>query len=96
LAQESIIDVSTPPQGDHWEIHMSQLVLMIAKIDQIDNPEKMSALWRQAIPAPNGSEVKLESYSNEMEAQVEEIGMSFMLRLLVEQWKLSDKLLSAC
>lgn len=72
---------------------MSQLVLMIAKIDQIDNPEKMSELWRQVVPAPKVSEIKPESYLNEMEAQVEEIGMSLMRHLLVEQWKLADKLL---
>ena len=49
LAQVSILDVSTPPQGDHRETHMSQLVLMIAKIDQIDNPEKMTELRRQVM-----------------------------------------------
>jgi hypothetical protein len=93
LAQGSILDVSTPPQGDHREIHMSQLVLMIAKIDQIDNPEKMTELWRQAMPTPNVSDMKQEHYLDEMESQVEEIGWAAMRQLMVEQWRQTDELL---
>jgi hypothetical protein len=78
LAQASILDVSTPPQGDHRETHMSQLVLMIAKIDQIDNPEKMMELWRRVMPVPDPSEIKPEYYLDEMESQVEEIGWEAM------------------
>jgi mRNA-degrading endonuclease YafQ of YafQ-DinJ toxin-antitoxin module len=72
---------------------MSQLVVMIAKIDEIDNPERMTELWRQAVPEPNLSEMKPEKYLDGMENQVEEIGISIMRRLFMEQWKLSDKLL---
>ena len=72
---------------------MSQLVLIIANIDEIDNPEKMTELWRQAVPAPDMSEMKPEKYLDGMESQVEEIGMVVMRRLFMEQWKLSDKLL---
>jgi hypothetical protein len=72
---------------------MSQLVLIIAKIDQIGNPEKMTELWRQTMPVPNLSEIKPENYLNNLETQVEETGMILMRHLLVEQWKLSDKLL---
>jgi hypothetical protein len=93
LAQASILDVSIPPQGDHRETHMSQLVLMIAKIDQIDNPETLQELWRQEMPGPSLSEMKPEHYLDEMESQVEEVGVNFMRRLLVEQWKLSDEML---
>jgi hypothetical protein len=57
---------------------MSQLVLMIARIDQIDNPEKMMELWRQVMPVPNPSEIKPEHYLDEMESQVEEIGWEAM------------------
>ncbi len=74
---------------------MSQLVLMIAKIDQIDNPEIMQELWRQEMPAPNLFEMKPEHYLNAIESQVEEIGVKFMRCLLVEQWKLSDEMLVA-
>ena len=93
LAQVSILDVSTPPRGDHRETHMSQLVLIIARIDQNDNPEKMTELWRQEMPEPNLSEMKPEKYLDKMESQVEEMGMMLMRHLLVEQWKQSDELL---
>jgi hypothetical protein len=93
LAQASILDVSIAPQGDHRETHMSQLVMMIAKIDQIDNPEQMTELWRQAMPMPNLSEMKPEHYLDEMESQVEEIGWAAMRQLIVEQWRQSDELL---
>jgi len=66
---------------------MSQLVLMIAKIDKIDNPEKMTELWRQSLPAPDPAEIKPEHYLDEMESQVEEIGWTAMRQLLVEQFR---------
>ena len=72
---------------------MSQLVMMIAKIDQLDNPEKMTELWRQAMPAPNPSEMKPEHYLDEIESQVEEIGWTAMRQLMVEQWRQTDELL---
>jgi hypothetical protein len=72
---------------------MSQLVVIIAKIDEIDNPEKMTELWRQAMPVADLSEMKSEKYLDDMESQVEEVGISIMRRLFMEQWKLSDKLL---
>lgn len=93
LAQGSILDVSKPLQGDHRETHMSQLILMIAKIDEIDNPEKMTELWRQSMPRPNVSDMKQEHYLDEMESQVEEIGWAAMRQLMVEQWRQTDKLL---
>ena len=72
---------------------MSQLVLMIARIDQIDNPERMTELWRQTLPVPNPSELKPEHYLDEMESQVEEVGWAAMRQLLVEQWRETDELL---
>jgi hypothetical protein len=72
---------------------MSQLVLMIAKIERIDNPEKMTELWRQAMPTPNLSDMKQEHYLDEMESQVEEIGWAAMRQLMVEQWRQTDELL---
>jgi len=72
---------------------MSQLIVMIAKIDQIDNPEKMTELWRQVVPAPNPSAIKPEQYLDELESQVEEIGWATMRRLMVEQWQQTDELL---
>ena len=70
---------------------MSQLVMMIARIDQIDNPEKMIELWRQVMPAPDLSEMKPEQYLDEMESQVEEVGWEAMRHLMVEQWRQTDE-----
>jgi hypothetical protein len=72
---------------------MSQLVLIIAKIDQIDDPETMTELWRQDLAAPNLSEIKPEHYLDDMESQIEEIGVKLMRQMLIEQWKLSDQML---
>ena len=72
---------------------MSQLVLMIARIDQIDNPEKMTELWRQVMPVPKPPEIKPEHYLDEMESQVEEIGWEAMRHMMVEQWRQTDELL---
>jgi hypothetical protein len=93
LAQAGILDVSTLPKGNHQETHMSQLILMIAKIEKIDNPEEMTELWRQSMPTPNLADMKQEHYLDEMERQVEEIGWAAMRQLMVEQWRQSDELL---
>ncbi len=71
---------------------MSQLVLRIAKIDQIDYPENMTELWRQEMPEPNLLKMEPEHYLNEMESQVEEAGVKLMRQMLIEQWKLSDQM----
>jgi len=34
----------TPPRGDHRETHMTQLVMMIAQIDELDNPDTLTEL----------------------------------------------------
>ena len=52
-------------------------------------------MFRQAQQPADGKLVgdEPEHYLNEMESQVEEIGMNLMRHLLIEQWKLSDEML---
>ena len=72
---------------------MSQLILMIAKIDELDNPETLTELWRQTMPIVNLSDIRPAHYLNELESQVSETGWEAMRHLMVEQWRLSDGLL---
>lgn len=75
------------------ETDMSQLILMIAKIDELDNAETLTELWRQAMPSLNVSEITQAHYLNELESQVNEIGWVGMRQLMIEQWRLTDGLL---
>jgi hypothetical protein len=72
---------------------MSQLILMIAKIDGVDNPETMVEVWRGAMPKADLSRVRPEHYVDELENAVMEIGWEAMRHLLEEQWRLTDSLL---
>lgn len=75
---------------------MSQLVMMIARIDDLDNPERLTELWRRAMPVVNLVGLAPEQYLNEVEETVMTVGWEAMRRLLVEQWRLTDQLLVAC
>jgi hypothetical protein len=77
----------TPPQGEHRETHMSQLILMIAKIDELDNPETLTELWRQSMPMVRLSDMTQAHYLNELESQVSETGWEAMRQLLVEEFR---------
>lgn len=72
---------------------MSQLVLMIAEIDEHDNPEKMREVWRRVMPEVEASTIIQEEYLNELEGVVSEVGWEVMRGLMVEQWRLADKVL---
>ena len=72
---------------------MSQLVLMIAEIDELDNPEKMREVWRRVMPEVEASNINQEEYLNELEGEVSEVGWEAMRRLIVEQWCLADRAL---
>jgi hypothetical protein len=62
-------------------------------MEELDNPEKLTELWRQALPAPKLSDITPVHYLNELERQVSETGWEAMRHLLVEQWRLTDGLL---
>jgi len=72
---------------------MSQLILMIAKIDELDNAETLTEVWRQSMPIARLSGITQAHYLNELESQVSEIGWEAMRQLMVEQWRLTDGLL---
>jgi len=72
---------------------MSQLILMIAKIDDLDKPETLTELWRGDIPQVNLEDITPEHYLNGMENTVTEIGWEAMRHLMVEQWRLTDTML---
>jgi len=72
---------------------MSQLILMIAKIDDLDNPAILTEVWRGAMPEVELNAMTAEYYLNELENRVSETGWEAMRHLMVEQWKLTDGLL---
>lgn len=72
---------------------MSQLILMIAKIDDLDNPETLTEVWRQAMPVINLNDMAPEHYLDGLESTVTEVGWEAMRHLMIEQWRLTDDLL---
>ena len=72
---------------------MSQLILMIAKIDDFDNPEVLTEVWRGAMPAVDLNDLRPGHYLDGLESTVSEVGWKAMRHLMVEQWRLTDDLL---
>lgn len=72
---------------------MSQLVMMIMRIDDFDNPDKMTELWRSNMPEVDLTAVTPQQYLDGLESNVMEVGWETMRRLMVEQWRLTDRLL---
>ncbi len=74
---------------------MSQLIMMIARMDDLDNPEQLTEIWRRAMPEVNLAELVPEQYLNGVEERVMAVGWEAMRSLLVEQWRLTDQVLVA-
>lgn len=74
---------------------MSQLVLMIARVDNLDNPGILTEVWRHTMPVVELNEVTPEHYLDRLENRVIEAGWEAMRKLMVEQWRLTDQLLVA-
>ena len=72
---------------------MSQLIMMIARIDDLDNPEQLTEIWRRAMPTVELAGLAPEEYLNGVEERVMTLGWEAMRNLLVEQWRLTDQLL---
>ena len=72
---------------------MSQLIAMILRADGLVNPEVMTEVWRQPMPAIQLDGVEASHYLDGMEATVMEVGWAAMRTLLVEQWRLMDQVL---
>src|ERR687895_2095817 len=71
--------------------YMSQLILMIGRIDDLDNPEALTEVWRRAMPVVELSRIRPEHYLNGLENDVMEVGWEAMRTLLVEQWRLRER-----
>src|SRR5918997_6232642 len=50
--------------------YMSQLILMIGHIDDLDNPEALTEVWRRAMPVVELSRMRPEHYLNGLENDV--------------------------
>jgi hypothetical protein len=74
---------------------MSQLILMIARIDDLDNPAMLTEVWRGAMPLIDLTTLQPEQYVNEREQTVTNLGWDAMRSLLVEPWRLTDQQLVA-
>jgi hypothetical protein len=74
---------------------MSQLVMMIARIEDFDNPGQITEIWRGAMPGVESSGLEPEQYLDGVEEKVMEVGWAAMRQLLVEQWRLTDQQLVA-
>jgi hypothetical protein len=72
---------------------MSQLVMMIAQIDDLDNPDTMTELWRCHMPSIDVAAVMPQQYLDGLENTVMDVGWEAMRTLMVEQWRLTDRLL---
>lgn len=72
---------------------MSQLMVMIVRVDDLDKPEQLSEVWRQPVAEINPGEVEAERLLDRLEGQVTETGWALMRRLLVEQWRRVDEAL---
>ena len=57
---------------------MSQLVMMIVRIDDLDNPGQLSEIWRQALPVVELRGLEPEQYLNGVEETVMEVGWTAM------------------
>jgi hypothetical protein len=66
---------------------------MIGRVDDVDNPEALTEVWRRAMPVVELSRMQPEHYLNGLENDAMEVGWEAMRALLVEQWRLSDELL---
>ena len=72
---------------------MSQLIMMIARIDDLDNPEALTEVWRHALPRVDANPITAQDYLDSLESSVTEVGWEAMRALLVEQWRLTDQML---
>jgi hypothetical protein len=72
---------------------MSQLILMVTRIDDLDNPDVLTEVWRQTMPVINLDEITPAHYLDRLENTVTAIGWNAMRALMVEQWRLTDQVL---
>jgi hypothetical protein len=69
--------------------------MIIARIDDLDNPEVLTEVWRRAMSMVDLNDITPGRYLDGLESSVMEVGWEAMRTLLVEQWHLTDELLVA-
>jgi hypothetical protein len=62
--------------------YISQLILMIGRIGDLDNPEALTEVWRRAMPVVEPSRMRPEHYLNGLENDVMEVGWEAMRTLM--------------
>jgi hypothetical protein len=92
-AHGSIIDVPNRRKANIRRPLMSQLILMVARIDDLDNPDVLTEVWRQTMPVVNPDDITPAHYLDRLEDTVTAIGWNTMRALMVEQWRLTDQML---
>ena len=70
---------------------MSQLVLMIARVDDSDNLETLTELWRDSLPNVTPDAGEPQAYLDGLETTVMTVGWQAMRTLMIEQWRLTDQ-----
>ena len=53
---------------------MSQLILMVAKVDDLDNPEALTEVWRRAMPIVDPNNITPGGYLDGLENTVTDVG----------------------
>jgi len=74
---------------------MSQLVVIVARVDDSDNPETLTELWRSNLANVTPDAVEQQRYLDGLESTVMDIGWQTMRRLMIELWQLTDQMLVA-
>lgn len=72
---------------------VSHLCVLICRVDDDSDPDKMTELHRIDVPAIDPSHLEPETSLDELETQTLTIGQEVMRHLLVSQWKEIDRLL---
>lgn len=70
---------------------MSQLVLMVTRIDDFDKPDLLTEVWRQVLPMVDATDIVPAQHLDQLENTVTTVGWEAMRTLLVEQWRLTDQ-----
>ncbi len=72
---------------------MSQLSVMILRMDDAANPTCLTEVWSHPLPASTWQGLEPTRYLDDLESSVTEVGWEMMRTLLVEQWRLTDQAL---
>jgi hypothetical protein len=63
---------------------MSQLTVMIVRIDDVNRSEELSEIWHQSLPQVSLRGLDASRYLGRLEERMTEVGWALMRQLLVE------------